>query len=235
MQVMETYTIHEDEAPEDHRPGPDLITHVAIAKLNTHDGAALVPALDDTETRGIKPAVVLADTHYGSNENLRRAAGRGVEVVAPAMTAKGSKRGQLTLERFELDENGHVLRCPGGHAPLSTSGGADKIQALFDAATCSACPLLSACPASAVGRREARYQYTPDRVRQRERRLRDRTDGFRERYRWRSGIEGTMSRLKYQMGLASLRVRGLASVSYRTFLRALGLNIRRIAACRAVA
>jgi hypothetical protein len=44
-----------------------------------------------------------------------------------------------------------------------------------------------------------------------------------------------MSRLKYQMGLASLRVRGLASVSYRTFLRALGLNIRRIAACRAVA
>ncbi len=235
VQVMETYTIHEDEAPEDHRPGPDLITHVPIGKLNTHDSAALVPALDDTETRGIKPAVVLADTHYGSNENLRRAAGRGVEVVAPAMTAKGSKRGQLTLERFELDENGHILRCPGGHAPISTSGGADKIQALFDAAVCSACPLLSACPASAVGRREARYQYTPDRVRQHERRLGDRTEGFRERYRWRSGIEGTMSRLKYQMGLASLRVRGLASVSYRTFLRALGLNIRRIAACRAVA
>jgi hypothetical protein len=235
VQVMETYTIHEDEALEDHRPGPALITHVAIGKLNTHDGAALMPALDDTEARGIKPEVVLADTHYGSNENLRRAAVRGAEVVAPAMTAKGSKRGQLTLERFELDGDGHILRCPGGHAPISTSGGSDKIQALFDAATCSACPLLSACPASAVGRREARYQYTPDRVRQRERRLRDRTDGFRERYRWRSGIEGTMSRLKYRMGLASLRVRGLASVSYRTFLRALGLNIHRIAACRAAA
>jgi hypothetical protein len=33
--------------------------------------------------------------------------------------------------------------------------------------------------------------------------------------------------------LASLRVRGRASVAYRTFLRALGLNIHRVAAYRA--
>jgi hypothetical protein len=42
-----------------------------------------------------------------------------------------------------------------------------------------------------------------------------------------------MSRLKYQMRLGSLRVRGRASVAYRTFLRALGLNIHRVAAYRA--
>jgi hypothetical protein len=42
-----------------------------------------------------------------------------------------------------------------------------------------------------------------------------------------------MSRLKYRMRLASLRVRGRASVGYRTFLRALGLNIHRVAAYRA--
>ena len=42
-----------------------------------------------------------------------------------------------------------------------------------------------------------------------------------------------MSRLKYQMRLALLRVRGRASVAYRTFLRALGLNIHRVAAYRA--
>jgi hypothetical protein len=44
-----------------------------------------------------------------------------------------------------------------------------------------------------------------------------------------------MSRLKYQMRLATLRVRGRASVGYRTFLRALGLNIHRVAAYRAAA
>jgi hypothetical protein len=42
-----------------------------------------------------------------------------------------------------------------------------------------------------------------------------------------------MSRLKHQMGMASLRVRGRAAVAYRTFLRALGLNIHRVAAYRA--
>ncbi len=109
----------------------------------------------------------------------------------------------------------------------------ERIQAEFDEAACAACPLRAVCPAAAVGRKERRFQYTRDRVRHRERRLGDRTEAFRDRYRWRAGIEGTMSRLKYQMRLASLRIRGRAAVAYRTFLRALGLNIHRVAAYRA--
>jgi hypothetical protein len=240
VQVMETYS--PDPAPEsDARAGaevsppakPDLITHVAVGPMNVHDGAALEPALADTEARGIEPREMLGDSHYGSEENLKEAALRGVEVIAPAMPPKGSKQGKITLEDFDLDDRGHVTRCPGGQAPLSTSEGADRIQASFDPSACAACPLRASCPASAVGRKEERFQYTRDRVRNRERRLGERTEGFRDRYRWRSGIEGTMSRLKYQMRLASLRVRGRASVGYRTFLRALGLNIHRVAVYRA--
>jgi hypothetical protein len=63
--------------------------------------------------------------------------------------------------------------------------------------------------------------------------LHDQTDAFQDRYRWRAGIEGTMSRLKYQMRMAALRVRGRAAIGYVTFLRALGLNIRRVAAYQA--
>jgi hypothetical protein len=44
-----------------------------------------------------------------------------------------------------------------------------------------------------------------------------------------------MSRFKYQMGMACLRVRGIASVTYVATLRALGLNIRRVAAYRLAA
>jgi len=240
VQVMETYSPDPATEPDDPSGGgapapakPDLITHVAVGPMNVHDGAALEPALADTEARGIKPREVLGDSHYGSEENLKEAATRGVEVVAPAMPAKGSKQGNLTLEDFALDARGHVTRCPGGRAPLSTSEGEERIQAVFDQAACAACPLRAACPAAAVGRKERRFQYTRDRVRHRARRLGDRTEAFRDRYRWRSGIEGTMSRLKYQMRLASLRVRGRASVAYRTFLRALGLNIHRVAAYRA--
>ena len=42
-----------------------------------------------------------------------------------------------------------------------------------------------------------------------------------------------MSRFKYQMGMIRLRVRGMAKVTYTAMLRALGLNIHRVAAYRA--
>ncbi len=115
-----------------------------------------------------------------------------------------------------------------------TSVGKDKLQVLFDEATCGVCPFRNSCCASAIGRKTPRHQYTHDRVRQRARRLGDHTEAFRERYRWRSGIDGTISRLKYQMGMASLRIRGRAAVRYVSFLRALGLNVRRVAAYEAV-
>jgi hypothetical protein len=234
VQVMETYSDAEEE-PRDGAPPPlpDLITHVAVGPMNVHDGSALEPALADVGARGIEPEVMVADAHYGSNDNIEKASGQGVELVSPSMPPKGSKQEKLTLEHFELDEHGLVVRCPQGHAPVMTSAGGGKLQVLFDQGSCSACPLHRSCCASAVDRKEPRYQYTRDRVRQRERRLHDQTDEFRERYRWRAGIEGTMSRFKHQMHMASLRVRGRAAVGYTAFLRALGLNIHRVAVYKA--
>ena len=234
VQVMETYCdAEEDPSDEAPPPPPDLITHVAVGPMNVHDGSALEPALDDVEGRGIKPEVLLADSHFGSNDNLQKASGRGVEVVSPSMPPKGSKPEKVTLEHFELEGRGLVVRCPQGHAPVMTSAGADKLQVLFDRATCAACPLHQSCCASAVDRKEPRYQYTRDRVRQRERRLHDQTEELKDRYRWRAGIEGTMSRFKHQLHMAILRVRGRAAVGYTTFLRALGLNIHRVAVYKA--
>jgi hypothetical protein len=234
VQVMETYSdAEEDPSEEAPPPLPDLITHVAIGPMNVHDGAALEPALNDVEARGITPEVVVADTHYGSNDNVAKASGQGVELVSPSMPPKGSKQEKVTLEQFELDQHGLVVRCPQGHAPVMTSAGEDKLQALFDRATCAACPLHQSCCASAVNRKEPRYQYTRDRIRQRERRLHDQTDEFKDRYRWRAGIEGTMSRFKHQMRMVALRVRGRAAVGYATFLRALCLNIHRVAVYQA--
>ena len=231
VQVMETYSPQE-EGPADPEPitKPDLITHIAVGAMNTHDSGALEPALADVQARRIGPEDLLADSHYGSTENVQKAAQQAVELVSPAMPPKGSKQEKLTLEHFELDEQGLIVRCPEGHVPISGSVGVEKLQVQFDEATCGACPRQQDCCAAAGRRRESRYQYSPERVRQRARRLHDRTEAFRERYRWRAGIEGTMARYKHQMGMGRLRVRGLKAVRYRAFLRALGLNIHRVAA-----
>ena len=233
VQIMETFA--EDDSPKEDgsQPAkPDLITHVAVDKLTMHDQDALEPALADADQRGVKPQELLADSHYGSNECLEKGRERGVEMVSPSMPAKGTRQGKLTLEDFELEEQGLVVRCPMGQSPVEARVAEVRLQVLFDPGICAGCPRQSDCPAAAVGRRERRWQYTHDRVRQRARRLEDASDAFRDRYRWRAGVEATMSRFKHQMGMARLRVRGMAKVTYVAMLRALGLNIHRVAAYR---
>lgn len=236
VQMMETFSDAEgpaadDEEDETATPAantPDLITHVAIGKMTTHDQSALVPALEDTKRRGIGPRELLADTHYGSADSVVEARDRGTDLVAPAMTAKGKKQGQRTLENFTLDKEGRIERCPEGHRPLEVRVSKTRLQATFDASVCAVCPIREHCVA--FGKK--RYQYTHERVQTQRRRLVEETPRFKERYRWRAGIEGTVSRLKHQMKMDTLRVRGRPSVGYVARLRALGLNIFRVAAWR---
>lgn len=69
VRVTEMYS-DADEGQSVAATAPDLITHVAVGPMNVHDGSSLDPALADAESRKIKPSVELADSHYGSNENL---------------------------------------------------------------------------------------------------------------------------------------------------------------------
>jgi hypothetical protein len=227
VQIMETFV--EDDAASQNTsdsgqddaqpPKPDLITHVAVDPLTMPDKDALEPALTDTEQRGQKPEELLADSHYGSMECLALGDEHGVKLISPAQTPKGKLQGKLTLEDFELNAEGRILSCPAGQQPLEASIADTRLQVLFDVAACGECPHRKNCPASAAStRRSQRFQYTHDRVRQRERRLKDDSDEFRNRYRWRAGVEATMSRFKYQMGMAHLRIRGIKSVTLTALL-----------------
>ena len=241
VQIMETFATddaesqstsdaEQDDAPP---PKPDLITHVAVDPLTMHDKDALEPALEDTQQRGHQPEQLLADSHYDSMECLAEGSRRGVEMISPAQTPKGKLQGKLTLEDFELDDKGRILHCPAGQEPVETSIADARLQVLFDVVVCESCPHRKNCPASAASKRKSpRFQYTHERVRQRKRRLQENSEKFRDRYRWRAGIEATMSRIKYQMGMAQLRIRGMVCVRYTARLRALGLNIHRVAVWR---
>ena len=136
------------------------------------------------------------------------------------------------MEDFILDEEGLVLRCPNNVEPASTSRAKAKLQARFDLAICRKCLDVGRCRMQAAKRdgQFARFQYTPARAANQKRRLYERSEAFRDIYRWWAGIEATMSRLKYQMNLAHLRICGMFAMRYVVNLRALGLNIRRCAA-----
>jgi len=210
---------------------PDLITHVEVHKMTVHDGHRVEDAMEGLEARDLKPAMLLGDSHYGASETKAMMRDREIDLVAPMPPAKGSLSGRLTLEDFALDASGLVLRCPNDTKPTSTSAAKARLQARFELSDCRACPDMLRCPVQADKHdgSSARFQYTPVRVTNRKRRLYERSKAFLDIYRWRAGVEATMSRLKHQMNLANLRVRGMPAMRYAVHLRALGLNIHRCA------
>lgn len=80
VQVMETYGKNEGAKEE----SLNLITHVEVEPAHESDANALIPAIESSKERGLAPEGLLADSLYGSDENLQDAAQLGVEVISPS-------------------------------------------------------------------------------------------------------------------------------------------------------
>jgi len=221
VQIMETYQTEKQDYNK-----PDLITHVEVEPAHENDANALQPAIDTTKERSCSPEELACDTLYGGDDNVQEAAAKGVEVVAPL---KGhAPESKISLSDFEIDEKTHlVTRCPEGHEPENVCRTrTNRIRARFNKKTCCACPNLENCPVK-LGKKAAYLRYDDKTLRIANRRVYEQTREFKDRYRWRAGIEGTNSHLKSDVGADRLRVRGMASVRFAIVLKALGLNILR--------
>ena len=75
-------------------------------------------------------------------------------------------------------------------------------------------------------------RYDRKAVRLAQRRAREETPEFRDRYRFRAGIEGTISAYEARTGVKWLRVRGLQAVRFCATLKAAGVNLFRATAVR---
>ena len=86
--------------------------------------------------------------------------------------------------------------------------------------------LLKLCPII-PGKRAYYLRYTPKSARLAWRKQHEKSETFRDRYRWRAGCEATASHYKSDTGAKRLRVRGIKAVRFAATLKALGLNILR--------
>jgi hypothetical protein len=225
VQVMETYCSDEDAKAET----LNLITHVQVEPAHESDVNALIPALESTQERGLGPKEALADSLYGSDDNCQAAEQLGVEIVAPTMGRPRQQEETLTLSEFAVSPTGDILACPQGYAPVHTKIKKTRHTAAFDSQQCSQCPHQSTCPVKS-GKKHYYLRYTDKDLRLATRRAYEQTDAFQERYRWRAGIEGTMSEYDRRTGVKHLRIRGLQAVRFCATLKAIGINIFRATA-----
>ncbi len=227
VQIMETYRTAEEQSNS--APKLELITHVQVEPANESDARALIPALEATAGKDLAPKEVLADSLYGSDENCEAAKQMGVEVVSPVMGAPTEK--VLLLADFEFADSGKVLQCPQGHAPVKVKCRGGRFTGSFDLEGCENCPRHRACPV-VPGKKHFYLRYDRKAVRLAQRRAREETSEFRDRYRFRAGIEGTISAYEARTGVKQLRVRGFEAVRFCAILKATGVNIFRAAVVR---
>ena len=222
VQVMETYC--DTENPEVRETTLNLITHIELETACKSDAHALIPAIESTENRGLVPQEVLADSLYGSDENLAVAKELGVNVISPVMGTP--KKDSVGLAEFSFSDSGKVIACPQGHAPVDTTHEKSRHTAAFDHNHCNACPLKATCPVK-DGKKHRHLNYDDKARRIAVRRAKEKTDEFKEKYRRRSGIEATMSEYDRKTGVKHLRVRGFGAVQFCVLLKAIGINLFR--------
>lgn len=178
--------------------------------------------------RGIQPEQVLADTVYGGDDNHEEAKEQGVNLIAPTLDKQ--KKLFCTLTDFEFSDNGFVISCPENCQPVKTSKKKDRFVIAFSSEKCSACPRSGHCPIK-PGKKDLSYlRYNEKNVRLAKRRQYERTDAFKNKYRFRAGVEATMSQLDRRTGIKHLRVRGMKAVRFAATMKAAALNIIRVAA-----
>ena len=202
------------------------------------DGPATQAVLEDLKACDLLPEQMLTDTHYNSDENVQLAEQYGVELVGPTPSGSSHRKDldELNIDDFNIDENNEeVVCCPAGHPPESSVADSQtgRTRTLMPESACGPCAYLDQCPVKKT-REGYRLDHTAKQRRLAGRRREEATDVFRERYRVRSGIEGTNSGLKRRTGLGRLRVRGQPRVFHAIYLKIAGWNILRASVCAAM-
>ncbi len=196
---METYC--DDEKEKEH--SLNLITHVDVEPAHKSDANAIVPAIESVEERDLKPKELMGDSLYGSDDNCNSAEKHGVELIAPTMGSVEKEK--LSLSDFQFSPKGEIIACPKGSAPAKVKK-RKKISIGFSATSSQNCPELAGCPVK-KGKKYYHLRFTDKEMRIAKRRLYEQSGEFKDRYRWRAGVEATMSEYDRRTGVKHLRAR----------------------------
>jgi hypothetical protein len=198
------------------------------------DVEALEPMLEILEAENLLPEQMLVDMQYTRDQNVQRAEASGVELVGPVPGAEPQQPAEhLCIDDFVIDERTEqVICCPDGHRPLTSvhDPATGKTRTTLPESACHRCAYRHQCPVQ-QDRDGYHLEHTAKQRRVAARRREQATEVFRQRYRRRSGIEGTNSGLKRRTGLGRLRVRGRPRVFMAIYLKIAGWNILRASVC----
>ncbi|MGA2828082.1 MAG: IS1182 family transposase [Streptosporangiaceae bacterium] len=227
-----TETCHQP-GPGGTRPAPNLITGVATTTASVADVEMTGPIQDGLATAGLAPGEHFTDAGYTSAAGLRDAQARGITLTGPVQA--GGSRGQqpgYTLAAFTIDWDHQQATCPQGQVSSRwhpvTQHGTPKISIEFPAATCQACPARPGCaPTTRTGRSLSLHPRDLHEILQ-QARTAQATQPWKDRYKIRAGVEGTIWQATHTTGIRTARYLGLARTRLEHHAAAAAINLIRL-------
>ncbi len=231
------YKVHLSESCE--ASLPKLITQVYTSSSLHSDNDALPPIHAHLETMGLLPGKHLVDSAYTEAANLVNSHRRyGVDLIGPVLNnynRQGREEQGFSLSDFSVNWETQRVSCP--HGKLSSvlklgpnARGDQTLRAHFSLLDCKTCDDRSRCTSSASGQRNVKFLPRALHEALEQARDRQKTDSFKQQYRQRAGVEGTISQAVRAFGLRQARYRGLAKTRLQHIATAVAMNLVRLGA-----
>ena len=228
------YKVHLTETCDD--DAPHLVTHVETTLATGADSAVVDPIHAELERKGCLPDQHLVDNGYGSGTAFIQSADNyGVDLFGPArpdVSWQARTEGAYDLSCFKIDFNTRTVTCPQGHTTRhwyerAGSRGKPAISAKFPTTVCRDCPVRDRCTTAKAGR-QVGFIPDPEFSALQAARKREQSDEFKETYKKRAGVEGTISQAVGVLGIRRTRYRGLDKVHLQHLMTAAAMNLMRV-------
>ncbi len=204
-----------------------IILAALVTPADVQDNQAMLDLLDRVRFRyQLSPRWAVADAKYGTGDNLRALAERGIQAYMPLVEYDRSSP-FFRQQDFTYDAATDTYRCPQGTMLRFRGNNYVTGVRVYQAppAVCAACPMRERCTDSTLGRRLNRPFDEPHRERARE--LQSTAayqKAMRKRQVW---VEPLFGEAKDWHGFRRFRLRGLWKVNCEGVLVAAGQNLKR--------
>lgn len=230
------YKAHLTETCEQDQPL--LITNVETTPSTTPDVSVTETIHQHLQEKDLLPGEHLLDAGYVDARGLAESESEyGVNMVGPTPpdTSWQARAGQgFDLSCFAIDWERLQVACPQGQVSSDWHQNRDRcgepaIHVRFARQDCLNCSKRTQCPRSQIGPRTLTFRPQEQHLALQRARQREKTPEFKEKYRWRAGVEGTLSQGVRRCGLRRSRYVGLAKTHLQHVFTAIATNLIRLA------
>jgi transposase len=233
-QYWRGYKGHVTETCDDDTP--HVITHVETTMATDQDVTAVDAIHHALEQHNRLPGVHVVDGAYTSGEKLASSQSEyQIDLLGPMRQDQSWQAHDpqaFDLSHFQIDWDQEIVLCPmGKHSrpwkPSKGPRGKPTLQVAFYRKDCAACHVRERCTRSTTEARGLTLHPKAQHLALQAARERQQTARFKEDYKRRAGIEGTLSQASFAFGMRRTRYRGLPKTPFHHLATAMAINLQR--------